>query len=85
MDARTSRRAATFLVALEGEEAARAGEPVSANPYETGTFERLHTGPLKIQVRLPLPPDQGVGAISGARSAALNHPVTGRFPPTYST
>jgi hypothetical protein len=30
-------------------------------------------------------PHQGVGAISGARSAALNHPVTGRFPPTYST
>jgi ribosome modulation factor len=41
MDARTSRKAATFLVALEGEESARAGEPASANPYETGTFERL--------------------------------------------
>lgn len=41
IDARISRASATFLAALEGQEAAREGQPISANPYEPGTLDRL--------------------------------------------
>lgn len=40
-DSQTSKKSAIFLVTLEGEEAGRAGEPASANPYEIGTLNRL--------------------------------------------
>jgi hypothetical protein len=37
-----SARTATFLREMEGREAARAGEPPSANPYEPNAHEHMH-------------------------------------------
>lgn len=41
-DTECSKRSADFLIELEGEAAAYSGEPASANPHKSGTFEHLY-------------------------------------------